>query len=126
MWLHPTTFLLSLSITDSILKIMKKRLRRKRLLGEFTVWYWTLIYEFSFEITRERMLEMRQGLFDLLNANNLSWSGGSNGLRGIFFVDTDKRYDSVTEAQRHLITAWLLEQPEVSRVVDRPLVKAPN
>jgi uncharacterized protein YggL (DUF469 family) len=72
------------------------------------------------------MLEIRQGLFDLLNANDLSWSGGSNVLRGIFFIDTDKRYDSVTEAQRHLITDWLLEQPEVSRVVDRPLVKAPN
>ncbi len=103
---------------------MKKRLRRKRLLGEFTVWYWTLIYEFRFEVSRGRRQEIRQGLFDLLNANELSWSGGSNGLRGIFYIDADKRYDSVNESHCQLITAYLVGQPEVARVVDRPLVKA--
>ena len=107
---------------------MKKRLRKKKYQGEFTTVYWKLIFEFRFDLSRDRLNDIRQALFAFLDANNLSWDGWSGPPRAIFYIETGnrcglKRYGIVTEAHKQLVTAWLLKLPEVARVVDRPLIR---
>ena len=107
---------------------MKRRLRKKKYQGEFTVVYWKLIFEFRSDLSRDRLAEIRQALYAFLDDNNLSWSGWSSLPRGIFYIETGKRcglkrYGIVTETQKQLVTNWLLELPEVARVIDRPLIR---
>jgi uncharacterized protein YggL (DUF469 family) len=100
---------------------MKRRLRKKKYLGKFEAWYWRLIFDFHRQVSVAEIIAFRKRFFELLDDNNLSYSGWSGPFRGLFSVYGDKRYDSVTEAQRQSITTWLLKQQEVASVSDRPL-----
>ena len=107
---------------------MKKRLRKKKCQGEFTTVCWRLIFVFRFDLSRDKLAEIKQALFAFLDANNLSWSGWSCPSHGIFYIETGKRYGFkrygiVTETQKQLVTNWLVGLPEVARVIDRPLIK---
>ena len=104
-------------------RTMKKRLRKKLYQGEFEMWYWRLIFEFTSHLSKSRLNEIRKGLFELLDANKLSYSGWSGPPRGLFYINGEKRYTSVTEEHIKLITAWLQALPEVKRVVERPLTR---
>src|ERR1700687_5576587 len=87
--------------------MMRKRIRKKRRLGEFAEY--GLLVEVSpiaslSSAERDSLLD--QFIEDAIEKNNLS-CGGGGGPTWEFFVSSNVRRTSVTEPQRRSLEAWL-------------------
>ena len=103
---------------------MKKRLRKKLLLHEFTVWHWLIIFRFHPGLTFERLAEIKDGFYHLLAISHLTYSGACGVKNGIYLVEADKRYESVTEANRQTLLKYLQTQKEIKIISAKGLIKA--
>ena len=102
---------------------MKKRLRKKLLLHEFTVWHWLIIFRFRPGLTLERLAEIRNGFYHLLTVSRLTYSGACGVKSGFYLVEADKRYASVTDANRLMLLQYLQAQDEIKTITDKGLTK---
>ena len=85
---------------------MKKRLRKKRRLGEFR--------EFGFEVEFTADESVLDEFIDMIEENNLqSGIGGLETWEGV--VQGDWR-QSVTEQQREIVRQWLMNHPKIQAV----------
>ena len=100
---------------------MRKRLRKKKHLGEFQ----QLGFEISFRYEAASIEAENALLFAFLDeaieADGLQFGGGGDGDGWSGFAAPDTRYGSATDEQRARVGAWLEARPEVGRVVVGPL-----
>ena len=100
---------------------MKKRLRKKKYLGEFQEFG----FRTSFDMDPDLTTEQRNALIDdfikeAIEDNGLQFGGGGPANNWAGFVTLDSR-GSATEKHRELVRAWLESRPEVGNIVIREL-----
>ncbi|MFC1757207.1 50S ribosome-binding protein YggL [Planctomycetota bacterium] len=85
---------------------MKKRLRKKRRLGEFR--------EFGFEVEFVTSEPVLDEFIDMIEENHLQFGGG--GLESWEGYVQGEWRKSVTEEQREAVRQWLLNHPKIEAV----------
>jgi uncharacterized protein YggL (DUF469 family) len=96
---------------------MKRRLRKKKRIGEFQ----ELGFEVSFDMSPELTIEQRNALLDAfimdaIEANDLACGGGGSDMNWEVFVVAEKPRASAAEAQRQAVQAWLEGQKAISNI----------
>lgn len=96
---------------------MKKRLRKKRRLGEFQ----ELGFEVTFECDEAHTEELLGAFIDgAIEANGLVAGGGGAELLD-FFVTSARRRGSANETQREVVASWMPADPRVLKSAVGPL-----
>ncbi len=96
---------------------MKKRLRKKRRLGEFQ----ELGFEVTFECNAALAEEVLGAFIDgAIEANGLAAGGGGADLQS-FFVTSARRRCSANEMQRAAVESWLTANSRVLKSAVGPL-----
>ncbi|MBB3104242.1 YggL family protein [Azomonas macrocytogenes] len=103
-------------ITEERLRTMKRRLRKKRYLGEFQEHAFELKIDFKQALEEEALMTFLEDFIDAVEARQLDYIGGIDAkwLEGT--IMTARRYASPTEEDRQAVSAWLEKRPEVARV----------
>jgi len=104
---------------------MRKRLRKKKHVGEFQ----ELGFELSFDIPGDLSGDDRNALLDdfitdAIEANDLQFGGGGSGATWSGFAVLDRQRGSTTEDQRQAVLKWLEDHPNVSNIMVGELVDA--
>ncbi|RRJ96004.1 DUF469 family protein [Opitutaceae bacterium TAV4] len=97
---------------------MKKRLRKKKHLGEFRQFGFELTCRFQTDVPVERFDRfVDEFIADAIEADGLTFGGGGDLKRGWSgVVSRDHRYASITEEDREHVHGWLLGQEIVAAV----------
>ena len=98
---------------------MKKRLRKKRRLGEFREDCFELIFEMSPTLNRDQLDSVTDAFIDMIESNHLQFGGGGNG-RWTGIVQGAFR-KSATESDRQTVLDWLNQHPDVLHAQAGPL-----
>ncbi|WP_345689672.1 50S ribosome-binding protein YggL [Novipirellula caenicola] len=98
---------------------MKKRLRKKRRLGEFREDCFELTFEMSPALSNDDIDSLTDTFIDMIESNGLQFGGGGNSLwSGI--VQGPCR-GAATESDRRAVLDWLNQQPDVLNTQAGPL-----
>ncbi|SJL83782.1 YggL family protein [Vibrio palustris] len=98
-----------------------RRLRKKLLTGEFTVFGFEL--EFNLEPQDEAELHtFFDDFVEFIEGQDLMFGGSASNEKFNVFVMAGGRYDSVTETQQQAIESWLDAKPMCSNIKIGPLV----
>lgn len=91
---------------------MKKRLRKKKRVGEFRDFGFKLGFRFDCDIEiRNDLLE--RFIRDAIEANSFQFGGGGPENEWVGIVCTDTTHSQVDENGRHKIEQWFIEEPLV-------------
>lgn len=98
---------------------MKRRLRKKRRLGEFREDCFELSFEVSPKLGDAGVDSLTDSFIDMIESNGLQFGGGGNGrwsgvVQGAFRV-------SATELDRRVVLDWLNQHPDVLDAQAGPL-----
>ena len=102
---------------------MRKRLRKKKHLGEFQELGFQVEWRFAPSLTLEEIDPFWHGLIDLMEANGLGFGGGGDTAQGSGFI-TRMHRSSATGQDRSLVGDWLQARPKIAQVNVGPLVDA--
>ncbi len=98
---------------------MKKRLRKKRRIGEFREDCFELTFEMSAALTDDEVNSLTDTFIGMIESNGLQFGGGGNCLwTGI--VQGPCR-GSATEADRRTVIDWLFQHQDVLNAQAGPL-----
>lgn len=98
---------------------MKRRLRKKRRLGEFREDCFELAFEISPSLSDDEVDALTDAFIDMIESNGLQYGGGGNRLwSGI--VQGPWR-GSATAADRKAVLEWLEKQPHILNANAGPL-----
>lgn len=103
---------------------MKKRLRKKKHLGEFKQCGFEIQVVFVVELGRVAMWNWFYCFLDFLENNNACFGGSFGPLEWNGFVEPFGSVKSLTEADRLLVSNWLKQMPMFKDVVISPLKDA--
>jgi uncharacterized protein len=97
-------------------KEMKKRLRKKKRLGEFREFGFEVRFELATGLdTDERDVLIDAFIFEAIEANGLQFGGGgTDAWSGFVMLDRDR--GSATEDHRQVVKAWLEQQSDITNV----------
>lgn len=94
---------------------MKKRLRKKRRLGEFQELGFHVEFQTG-QITEEQRDDLTFGFIDLIEEQHLACGGGSHPIEGGFdfsFFVTQERRGSATDENRTAVADWIANRKEI-------------
>jgi hypothetical protein len=101
---------------------MKKRLRKKRRLGEFREFGFSVSFQFAATTSAEERDSLFDAFIAMIEALGLQFGGGGlNNWSG--FVALDSR-GTATELHRHAVRRWLENHSQIQEVVVGDLVDA--
>jgi len=101
---------------------MKKRLRKKKHLGEFREYGFTVRFSHP-GLTVEARDQLLDRYIDLIESLQL-WSGGGGGRERVSFYVTAGHRKSANDEHRMTVERWLAEQPEIAEFKVFPLTDA--
>ena len=100
---------------------MRRRLRKKRHLGEFQQLGFELSFRYEASSVEAENALLLAFLEEALEANGLQFGGGGDGSGWSGFAAPNARYGSATNEHRGKVRAWLEARPEVGTVGIGPL-----
>jgi hypothetical protein len=98
---------------------VKKRLRKKRRLGEFREDCFELTFEMSAALSNDEIDVLTDTFIEMIESNGLQFSGGGNN-RWSGIVQGPYR-GSATESDRQVVLDWLNQHPNVLNAHAGPL-----
>ena len=98
---------------------MKRRLRKKRRLGEFREDCFELSFEFCAPITRDRADSEIDDFIDMIESRSLQFGGGGKYVWSGIVQGAYRR--SATESDRTAVASWLRRNPRIVAVKVGPL-----
>ena len=98
---------------------MKKRLRKKRRLGEFREYGFELMFAIQASLTAEKVDAVTDAFIDLIESRNLQFGGGGNHSWSGFVQGPSR--GSATEQDREAILRWLAQHEHVVSATTGPL-----
>ncbi len=111
-------------LTEERLRTMKRRLRKKRYLGEFQEHAFELKIDFTQALNEAALMTFLEDFLEAVEARQLDYIGGidSRWLEGTIMAA--KRYSSPSEEDRHAINDWLKKRSEVANCTTGELFDA--
>ena len=98
---------------------MKKRLRKKRRLGEFREYGFELTFAIHPSLTADEVDAVTDAFIDLIESRNLQIGGGGNHSWSVFVQGPSR--GSATEQDREAILRWLSQHEHVVNATAGPL-----
>lgn len=93
---------------------MKKRLRKKKRVGEFKEFGFKAGFRFSDQLTiKARNNLLNRFIEDAIEKNGLQYGGGGAGNEWYGFVALNKSRGSTHERHRQAVENWFIHEPEV-------------
>lgn len=102
---------------------MRKRLRKKQHLREFTEYGFAVGFKFNFDDEKQRDSILDE-FIEMIRSQELYFGGGGQEHELDGFVGAWS--GSVTEEQRAAVTQWLAKHPQISAYAAGPLIDAWN
>ncbi len=93
---------------------MRKRLRKKRRLGEFAEFGFSISFEMDDAIGNEERNKLLDRWIEAIESAGLQFGGGGAGTTWRGFVASDAPRGSATEAHRSIIRSWCQEESLVT------------
>jgi uncharacterized protein YggL (DUF469 family) len=107
------------------LNIMKKRLRKKKRIGEFQEFGFKAGFRFSDRLTTEaRNHLLEKFIEEAIEKNGLQYGGGGDGNEWNGFVALDKPRGSARERHRQAVENWFIQEAEVNEYYLTDMVDA--
>jgi uncharacterized protein YggL (DUF469 family) len=101
---------------------MRKRLRKKKYLGEFAVYGFEITFSVRPELTQDQQDEfLDRFLAEAIEGNRLLFGGGGGPERWSGFAVADGHRISATDAQRQAVERWLGTQDGIFGIHIAPL-----
>lgn len=93
---------------------LKRRLRKKFYVGEFQELGFEVLVKFSTDFNETDFDKFLDEFIDKVEENKLLFGGGGNTGSWEGFVNSSKKYQSPTNAQREQIKCWLEKHHKIS------------
>ncbi|OEU68679.1 MAG: hypothetical protein BA863_01760 [Desulfovibrio sp. S3730MH75] len=104
---------------------MKKRLRKKKRLGEFQELTFLVGYRASNELDKQAVDELIDRFIEeVIEENGLGFFGGGRDFEFGGFVVTEKDRGTVSEEQKESVKQWFIQESEILGYYVTPLVDA--
>ncbi|WP_324672392.1 50S ribosome-binding protein YggL [Hymenobacter sp. GOD-10R] len=100
---------------------MKKRLRKKKYLGEFYIQQWWISCTFQLGLSEARVSEIKEQFSELANEQRFFVFIAGNAESCSFILDGTRHYKTPTETQRQVMSSFLQNIPEVVSIEDHGL-----
>lgn len=94
---------------------MKKRLRKKKYLGEFQEMGFTVKYWYTPEMAWDEHNVILYAFFEILEANDLCVGGGSNKERFSGYVTRYTKNRTATEEHRQIVSEWFSKREDIAK-----------
>jgi uncharacterized protein len=106
-------------------EMMKKRLRKKRCVGEFQVFGFGVGFRLSPKLSAEDgNVFLCRFLGEAIEGNDLVFGGGGDGSDWSGYICPNKIRSTATDAHREVVKQWFIAQSEVVEYHVSPLVDA--
>ncbi len=104
---------------------MRKRLRKKKRMGEFQELGFSVTFRFSKDLSIEESNKLNDDFIGkAIEQNGLVCGGGSTDNEWEVFVTLDEPRGSTTEQHRHAVENWLSNDSRITEYEVGPLVDA--
>jgi len=100
---------------------MRKRLRKKKHLGEFQQLGFELSFRYRPADAETDNVLLDAFLREAIEANGLQFGGGGGPGAWAGFAASDARYGGATDADRETVRAWLASRSEITEFAVGPL-----
>ncbi len=102
---------------------MKKRLTKKKRIGEFQEFGFKVGFRFSSELDTETRSDLINRFIEkAIEDNSLQFGGGGGGDEWDGFVALDKPRVSATNSHREAVEQWFIQEPKVLEYCVTPLI----
>lgn len=103
---------------------MRKRVRKKKRIGEFQELGFQTGFRFSNQLDNETRNNLIDRFYDnVIDNNGLEFGGGGEGTEWNGFAALEIR-GSATDSHRQLVEQWYIQEPEVLEYYVLPLIDA--
>lgn len=104
---------------------MKKRLRKKKRVGEFQEFGFAAGFRFSNELdgkTRNDLID--RFIAQAIENNGLQFGGGGGDSEWVGFIALNKKRGSTSNNQREAVKQWFIQESEVLEYYVNPMIDA--
>ena len=104
---------------------MKKRLRKKKRIGEFQEFGFKVGFRFSSTLTKNTRNDLLDRFIkEAIEDNGLQFGGGGGETEWDGFVALDKTRGSASENHREAVEQWFIQEPEILEYYISTLIDA--